>query len=193
MLPLSVVYPVSRGVAPVLVLLIGIVVLGHATSVGQVLGVCLVGAGILLVRGLKPTARGGRRLRARDRLCDRDVHAGRQARRHPRRRAPISRDLDARAGARLAVVRRAGRRGCRALRAEISPSTLVAGVATFGAYCLVLLALQRAAAAPVAAVRETSVVVTALLAGRFLAEPVGRTRVAGAVVVACGIALVSLT
>jgi drug/metabolite transporter (DMT)-like permease len=66
-------------------------------------------------------------------------------------------------------------------------------VATFGAYCLVLLALQRAAAAPVAAVRETSVVVTALLAGRFLAEPVGRARVAGAAVVAGGIALLSLT
>jgi multidrug transporter EmrE-like cation transporter len=59
LLPLSVVYPVSRGVAPVLVLVIGIVVLGHATSVGQVVGVCLVGAGILLVRGLRPTARAG--------------------------------------------------------------------------------------------------------------------------------------
>ena len=59
LLPLSVVYPVSRGVAPVLVLVIGIVALGHATSVGQVLGVCLVGAGILLVRGLKPTGRAG--------------------------------------------------------------------------------------------------------------------------------------
>src|SRR4029077_17822733 len=80
-----------------------------------------------------------------------------------------------------------------ALRSELRLSNIVAGIATFGAYCLVLLALQRAAAAPVAAVRETSGVVTALLAGRFLAEPVGRTRVAGAVVVACGIALVSLT
>ena len=44
-------------------------------------------------------------------------------------------------------------------------ATLVAGVATFSAYLLVLLALQRAAAAPVAAVRETSVVLTALLIG----------------------------
>ena len=83
-------------------------------------------------------------------------------------------------------------KGLPALRAEVSRSTLVAGIATFGAYCLVLLALQRAAAAPVAAVRETSVVVTALLAGRFLAEPVGWMRVAGAAVVACGIALLSL-
>ena len=79
------------------------------------------------------------------------------------------------------------------MRSELRPSNFVAGVATFGAYCLVLLALQRAAAAPVAAVRETSVVVTALLAGRFLAEPVGRARVAGAAVVAGGIALLSLT
>ena len=79
------------------------------------------------------------------------------------------------------------------MRSELHAATFVAGVATFGAYCLVLLALQRAAAAPVAAVRETSVVVTALLAGRFLAEPVGRTRIAGAVLVAGGIALLSLT
>ena len=193
LLPLSVVYPVSRGVAPVLVLVIGIVVLGHATSVGQVLGVCLVGAGILLVRGLRPTAEGRGGLRARDRVCDRDVHAGRQARRHPRRRALLSRDLDARAGAplRLLCRRHEGAAARCAPRSPPRPSS--PAFATFGAYCLVLLALQRAAAAPVAAVRETSVVVTALLAGRFLAEPVGRTRVAGAVVVACGIALVSLT
>ena len=59
LVPLSVVYPVSRGVAPVLVLVIGVVVLGHTTSIGQVAGVCLVGAGILLVRGLRPTAGAG--------------------------------------------------------------------------------------------------------------------------------------
>ena len=56
--PLSVVYPVSRGVAPVLVLVLGVVVLRHTTSAGQVLGVLLVGAGVLLVRGLRPS-RGG--------------------------------------------------------------------------------------------------------------------------------------
>ena len=78
------------------------------------------------------------------------------------------------------------------LRAELHPATVVAGIATFGAYCMVLLALQRASAASVAAVRETSVVVTALLASRYLAEPVSRARLAGAVLVAGGIALVSL-
>jgi drug/metabolite transporter (DMT)-like permease len=49
--PLSVVYPVARGGAPVLVLLIGAVVLGRTTTWTQVGAVVLVVAGILLVRG----------------------------------------------------------------------------------------------------------------------------------------------
>src|SRR5437763_15191565 len=52
--PLSVVYPLARGAAPVLVLVIGVAVLGKATSWGQAAGVLLVGGGIVLVRGLKP-------------------------------------------------------------------------------------------------------------------------------------------
>ena len=174
-LPLSVVYPVSRGVAPVLVLLIGIVVLGHATSAGQVAGVCLVGAGILLVRGLRPTVGRGVAFGlviacviATYTLVDKKGVTFAAA-------LPYL-EVSMLAPALIYASYVAGTKGLPALRAEISLSTLVAGVATFGAYCLVLLALQRAAAAPVAAVRETSVVVTALLAGRFLVEPVGRTR-----------------
>jgi drug/metabolite transporter (DMT)-like permease len=78
------------------------------------------------------------------------------------------------------------------LRAAVTPAALVAGVCTFGAYALVLLALQRAAAAPVAAVRETSVVIAALLARRVLREHVGWPRLAGAAAVAGGIALLAL-
>jgi drug/metabolite transporter (DMT)-like permease len=77
------------------------------------------------------------------------------------------------------------------LRSELRAPTLVAGVAIFGAYSLVLLALQRAPAAPVAAVRETSVVITALLARRLLAERVGWTRLGGAACVAGGIVLLA--
>src|SRR5204862_451869 len=68
--PLSVVYPISRGVAPVLVLLLGVAVLGHATSVGQVLGVLLVAAGVLLVRVGRARRRGRRRCRDRAALAD---------------------------------------------------------------------------------------------------------------------------
>src|SRR5437868_8014995 len=51
--PLSVVYPVARGGAPVLVLAVGVVALGHAWSWPQAGGVALVVAGVLLVRGVR--------------------------------------------------------------------------------------------------------------------------------------------
>jgi uncharacterized membrane protein len=50
---LSLVYPIARGTAPVLVLLVGVIALGIGTSARQAAGVCLVGAGVLLVRGLR--------------------------------------------------------------------------------------------------------------------------------------------
>lgn len=83
-------------------------------------------------------------------------------------------------------------RGKAALRAEANRSAFVAGLATFGAYTLVLAALQRASAASVAAVRETSVVIAAGLALVVLKEPVGPARLSGAALVACGVALISL-
>ena len=54
-----------------------------------------------------------------------------------------------------------------------------------------LAALQRASAASVAAVRETSVVIAALLAAVVLKERVGPGRIAGAVLVALGVALLA--
>ena len=61
--------------------------------------------------------------------------------------------------------------------------------ALLAAYALVLAALELAPAAPVAAVRETSVVIAVALAGRFLGEPVGPRRLAGAALVVVGVAL----
>jgi uncharacterized membrane protein len=55
----------------------------------------------------------------------------------------------------------------------------------------VLAALQRAPAAPVAAVRETSIVIAAGLAAVVLKEAVGLLRLLGAVLVAAGVALIS--
>jgi drug/metabolite transporter (DMT)-like permease len=175
----------------VLVLVIGVGILGHATSAGQVAGVLLVAAGVVLVRGLRPSPGRGLALGlaiacviATYTLVDKRgvTHAG----------ALPYLEISMLGPALAYAVFALRARGGDALRSEVRAPTLVAGVATFGAYCLVLLALQRAAAAPVAAVRETSVVVTALLAGRYLAEPVGVARVAGAMLVAGGIALLSL-
>ena len=54
------------------------------------------------------------------------------------------------------------------------------------------LAFDLAKAAPVAAVRETSVVIAVALAAIFLHERVGTARLAGAVLVVAGVALLSL-
>lgn len=189
---LSVVYPIARGTAPVLVLVIGVVALGRTTSAGQVVGVCLVGAGVLLVRGLGRTPGRGVPLGlliacviATYTLVDKDgvKHAG----------AVPYLELTMLGPCLVYSSTVARVKGLRALRNAWGPATVVAGIATFGAYALVLLALQRAAAAPVAAVRETSVVIAALLARRVLRETVGAPRIAGAVAVAGGIALLSLT
>src|SRR6476620_2842997 len=48
---LSFVYPIARGLAPVLVLLMGALLLGAGATAAQAAGVCSVGAGVFLVRG----------------------------------------------------------------------------------------------------------------------------------------------
>jgi multidrug transporter EmrE-like cation transporter len=48
----TVVYPIARELAPVLVLVVGVTVLGTVAGAAQAAGVCLVGIGVLLVRGV---------------------------------------------------------------------------------------------------------------------------------------------
>jgi drug/metabolite transporter (DMT)-like permease len=64
---------------------------------------------------------------------------------------------------------------------------VLAGCGGFLAYVLVLAALRLAPAAPVAAVRETSVLFAVALAATFLGERVTRSRLAGAVLVVTGV------
>ena len=62
----------------------------------------------------------------------------------------------------------------------------------FSAFALILAALQRAPAAPVAAVRETGVVIATGMAALILHERVTGQRLAGAFVVVVGVALIAL-
>ena len=82
--------------------------------------------------------------------------------------------------------------GTARLRAAARPTPAGAGIVPFVAYVLVLAALERASAASVAAVRETSVLIVAALAARALGESVGGARLAGAAAVVAGIALLVL-
>ena len=84
------------------------------------------------------------------------------------------------------------RRGSHRVRAAARPLPALAGVLSFAAYALVLAALLRAAAAPVAAVRETSILIAALLAGPVLGERVSPGRIVGAALVVGGVALIAL-
>jgi uncharacterized membrane protein len=74
----------------------------------------------------------------------------------------------------------------------MSARTALTAAATFGAFLMVLAAFRLAPAAPVAAVRETSVVIAALLAAVVLHESVDHRRMAGAVLVAAGVAAIVL-
>jgi drug/metabolite transporter (DMT)-like permease len=195
----SVVYPVSRGVAPVLVLVAGAAVLAESASVVQVAGVGGVSLGVLLVGSVG-------------------------ARRHPERTPMHPRSRDVAFGLAIAVVIAAytlvdaegvdraqapaylflllapaaviyatalALRGA-PLRTEVTPRAVVAGAFIVGAYGCVLAALRLADAAPVAAVRESSVVIAALLAAAVLHENVDPRRASGALLVVAGVAAIAL-
>jgi len=189
--PLSVVYPVARGAAPVLVLAVGVLALGRGAGAGQVAGVCTIVVGILLVRGVSRVDTAGVAfglliagcIAAYTLVDSRGIaHAS------PVTYLELSMLIPATvyAGAVLRV------RGIGALRAAAGASAVSAGLASFVAYAFVLAALERASAASVAAVRETSVVIATGLAAFFLRERVGPVRFLGAVVVVAGIALLAL-
>ncbi|MEA2189938.1 MAG: hypothetical protein QOI73_59, partial [Solirubrobacteraceae bacterium] len=55
--PLSVIYPIARGAAPVLVAAIGVLALGASLSATQVLGIVVVACGVVLVRGVDRSTR----------------------------------------------------------------------------------------------------------------------------------------
>ena len=184
---LSLVYPLARGLGPVLVLVVSLSVLGADLSTSESLGVVSVAAGVLLVARLRLRAdREGILLSLGVAACIAAYTlVDKEGMRHAAPVPYLEVALAAPAAAYTAVVAR--RRGVSALRHALRPRTAAAGVAMFGAYALVLAALAIAPAAPVAAVRETSIVIATALAAVVLRERVGTLRVAGAALVAAGV------
>jgi drug/metabolite transporter (DMT)-like permease len=179
---LSVVYPVARGSAPVLVLIVA-----GATAL-QAVGVVVVALGVLAVRGIKRPeswADIGLALAigatiATYTLIDKQglEHAG---------TLPYLWIEVGTAGVLFAAFV-----GPQRVRSAFDGRILAVGAAAFGSYGLVLAALKLAPAAAVAAVRETSVVFAVAIAAVWLGERVSWVRAAGAVVVTAGVALVAL-
>ena len=190
---LSFVYPIARGVAPVLVLVVGAAVLGAGASAGQAVGVVLVGVGVILVRGLGgPHDRLGLALGvsiaaviAAYTLVDK------QGIRYADPIVYLELGMAPAALAYAATIA-ALHRGTTRIRAaagpvrsrrDCSPSPRTRSSSPRSRW--------RPAAA-VAAVRETSVLIATALAWLVLHERVGRVRAAGAVLVVAGVALLAL-
>jgi drug/metabolite transporter (DMT)-like permease len=183
----SFVYPLTRGVAPVLALGFSVVALGHGVSVNEVAGVALVGVGVVGVRGIG--ARG-------------DVFALMLA-------ATIATTIAAYTLVDRVGIHRAGALtyfvltlvgpclvypplvGAQKIRAALGWPVAAAGLANLGSFLLGLLALRHGSAAAVLAVRSASVVIATALAARLLSERVSRTRLAGSVLVFAGIVLLA--
>ncbi len=187
---MSVVYPIARGGAPVLVLLGSLLFAGADASGWQAAGVALVAGGVVLVRGF-------------GRAALPDLVAGLTIAACIATYTMVDREgikyADAVSYFALIVALPAvlyvawvGRNGLARLRTAARVPVVVAGIAMLATYLLVLTALRIAPAASVAAVRETSVVVAAFMARAFLDEAVGPRRMAGAAVVAAGIAAVAI-
>ena len=188
---LSVVYPVARGSAPVLVLIGSALVLGRHVSATQALGVCLVAAGVLFVRGLRRGAEGIAVGLAIGIAIASYTLVDKEGLRHA---TPLPYlEVVLAPVAAFAVGSLLVRRGTAPLKANLSLRVALAAAGSFGAYALFLFALRLTSAPGVAAVRETSVVIAAGMAALFLSERVTATRLAGATVVAGGVALLALS
>ena len=190
---MSLVYPIARGLAPVLVLVAAAVATSAEPSAAEVAGVVAVAAGVLLVRGV---GRRGDAVATAMAICIAatiafytvvDNSGLQHAATIPYFEVVLATQGIVYAAA-LSAVRGPGviRRGC-------SRWSAAAGLAMFGAYGLVLAALRLAPAAPVAAVRETSVVMATGLAAVYLHEHVTRERAIGAVLVCVGVVALALS
>ena len=185
---LSFVYPLTRGLAPVLTLGAAVVLLGHGADGAEIAGVLLVAVGVVLVRG--PQGHGDGRAIAVVLATAAAIAAY----------TIVDRAGIQRAGAftycLLVLVGPCfvypGIVRLGAMRRELGARTATAAAAAFASFLLGLLALRHGGAAPVLAVRSSSIVLTTLLAGRLLAEHVSRVRVAGALLVFAGVALLAV-
>ncbi|MGH8620119.1 MAG: EamA family transporter [Burkholderiales bacterium] len=189
---LSTVYPLMRGLAPLLTTAAAYVLIGEAPGRYGVAGIALISAGILL-----PVALGR--------------HGNRRAQAYAMANAvvimaySVTDGLGARASGNaasyvlwifflnafpltaLALLRRGPARVGAALL-QWRPAVVGAAL-TIGSYGIVLWAMTVAPVAAVAALRETSVIFAALIGAWLLKEPFGPPRIAGAVLVAAGVLL----
>jgi len=191
---LSRVYPIARGAAPMIVLIISLLFLSDTLEGGEIWGILVLGAGIALMahgvlsngesRRLLPFALGSALATAGYTLAD-----GLGAR--------VSGEPLAYVGWLMilsavfftpAVVALKGRVVLRA-DARAWGLGLVAAAASFGAYAIAVWAMTLAPIALVGALRETSILFAVLIGWLFFGERMDRGKAAAAVLIVAGVIL----
>ena len=193
---LSYAYPLMRGIAPLLVALSGIFVLDDQLSAGMWAGIALITIGILAPVLWRPAAVSikGTLIALANAVviaCYTLIDGnGTRASGNALSYCVWLFSLDALPIALVALAIHRRRALDYAIR-RWKPCT-VGAIFTLGSYGIVLWAMVQAPIAAVAVLRETSVIFAAIIGSTLLQERLGRLRIAGAVVVACGIAALRL-
>ncbi len=191
-------YPIARGSAPLLVAVLSVTVLGEALGGGELLGVAVISCGLVglaFARGIPGRAQLpalGAALGTGVTIAAYTVADGAGVR-HAGTVGGYVAWLFVLQGPVLALIAWA-RRG-RSLLAGAGPAVpfgLLGGVLSLTAYGLVVWAQSRGNLATIAALRETSIVIAALIATVVFRERLGRLRMAASAAVLAGIAVLEL-
>lgn len=193
---LSVVYPVMRGLAPVIVTVVGLVFLGEAVGGWELVGVALVGGGIVALgaEGLRRSRAGlGAALLNAVVIAGYTLVDGLGARASA---APAAYTAWLLVGGGIATVgwhvaMRGPAIALGALRGRVALG-LAGGIMGFGAYGIALWAMTVVPIGAVAAVRESSVLFATAIGAALLGERFGPLRWIAAAIVVAGLALVKL-
>lgn len=195
---LSQVYPIMRGTAPAFTALLAFVLLGERPSWGGWAGVLMVSGGVLLLAADSPRSRGVRLAPAIFALLNAAVIVGYTlvdglgARRSGNAFSYTGWMLllTGLLGFAIALAFR-GRRVTGHVLAQWKKGA-VGGACTFASYSLALWAMTQAPIAPVAALRETSIVFSTLLALFVLKEHISLLRYVSIAVVAAGAVVIKV-
>ncbi len=195
---LSRVYPIARGLAPVVVALLAALFVDERPTVTQVVGLLLccgaivslafADTGISQVSGRAVAAAAAAGLMiASYTVVD---GSGVRVAGNPLSYVAWSLLLDGIPLTFVVFYRRAGQ--IREFVRDNAVHSLAGGVMAATAYGIVLWAMSRGAMASVSSLRETSVVFAALIGTRLLGEPLGTRRMLAAIGVACGLVVLQM-
>ena len=193
---LSQVYPLARGSAPLLVAGFAGLVLGERLGPAQLTGVLVVSVGLVLLAGVGGAASGPPAatwlaLATGVFIAAYTVADGVGVRRSGGALGYIAWLFLAEGLPLPLYAATVGRRHLKAALRVNLPAGLAAGVLSLAAYGLVIWAQTRGALAVVAALRETSVIVAALIGSAGFGERFGYRRTVAAAVVTAGIVLLN--